>query len=143
MNKKIILPLVIVLAASLIILATILLPKFLDKDDTAPSSSQPLNGATGDILSGEELESLKDTWSDFLASTEQNGGLEIEVIPNTSSDNVTSGSSTVSGTTSNNSTTSTVTSQEGTTTNSSTVESGNTTTSNTTTSEDEYFPGIW
>lgn len=154
MNKKLVIVLATVLFAAVLVTATILFNPFKSKDedvDTTSNSSVVLNGATGSVFPDEEVESV---WDDYLDNMEQDGGLEVEVIPNTSTDSgTTNTSSTTSATTSTttsattSATTSTTTSATNNTTTSTqdgTADSSTTSTSsNATISDSEWIPGLY
>lgn len=150
MNKKLVIVLATVLFAAVLVTATILFNPFKSKDedvDTTSNSSVVLNGATGSVFPDEEVESV---WDDYLDNMEQDGGLEVEVIPNTSTDSSTTNtSSTTSATTSTttSATTSTTTSATNNTTTSTqngTADSSTTnTSSNATISDGEWIPGLY
>lgn len=148
MNKRLVTVIVTVTLAAAIILVTLIFsPLGKDNDvSSKPSNSVPagtsngsqsMEGATGDILSGEKLESFTDAWNDFVESTQQNNNLELEVVPNSPKPSkpssggttATKPSTTTSNVTTSNTTTSKVTTSNSTTSN---VTSSNVTTSNTT-----------
>ena len=159
MNKKLVIVLATVLFAAVLVTATIFFNPFKSKDvdtDTDPTTSIKLDGATGSVFPDDQVES---DWNDYLESVEQDGGLGVEVIPNSSTttesgtSSTASTSSTISGNTTSTNTSSTTSATTSTTsgttsTTTSTPDSSNDTSTNNTsssvtTSDSEWLPGLW
>lgn len=154
MNKKLVIVLATVLFAAVLVLATIFFNPFKSKDadvDAGSTSSIRLDGATGSVFPNDQVES---DWNDYLESVEQDGGLEVEVIPNSSKPAETDTSSTASTSSTTSATTSTTTSATTSTTSgttstttstpdSSSDTSTNNTSSSVTTSDSDWLPGLW
>ena len=145
-NKKLVVILAIICAVSLMSTMAVFIFKKDNNADENPSanSSQTMNGALGDIYSGEELESMEQTWSDYLENLGDNE-LELEIVPdvsNTSSTTSSTSSAVTSGSTA-------TTSSKPASSTSSAATSGSTTTtsskpaSSSSSSDDGWMPGIW
>ena len=144
MSKRLIIVLVTVILAVALVVITILLNPFKSEDvDTEASSTSSirLDGATGSVFPNDQVES---DWNDYLESIEQNGGLDIEVVPDSSTpaELDTSSTASTSSTTSDTATSSTTTSATTSTTTSietSSDATSNTSTNSTSSTEDEGF----